>query len=191
MVGTRAVCDTNSFFFGTLNARVSSIAITAEKKSIHKANLFFPSSSCSIHFPLFFFSLLPLTTVIIISMYFTLLTFLTCIMMVIGYPASRFLIEIEEPTIGNQLTKDVMIREDIQTHYENLLDEVISTHDEDFLLKLTYSMTSEKIESLYRPQVNMLLDKSQFTRIHGKYSLNILRLKYSTQLFFFFFFFFK
>ncbi|ORZ17352.1 hypothetical protein BCR42DRAFT_491236 [Absidia repens] len=90
-------------------------------------------------------------------MYFIATIFFMYIMTVIGYPASRFLIEIEEPPIGALLTKDVMIKDDIQTHYENLLDEVISTHNEDFLLKMTYSMTGEKMESFYRPQANMLL----------------------------------
>ncbi|CAO3587200.1 unnamed protein product [Absidia cylindrospora] len=103
-------------------------------------------------------------------MNFIAIVFFMYIMTVIGYPASRFLIEIEEPSIGALLTKDVMIRDDIQTHYENLLDEVISTHSEDFLLKMTYSMTSEKIESFYRPQANILLktNSNPQPEIHSK-----------------------
>ncbi|KAI8089740.1 uncharacterized protein BX664DRAFT_386177 [Halteromyces radiatus] len=83
------------------------------------------------------------------------------ITLVFGYPASKFLIEIEQG-ISSEFNKQVMINEDIQAHYENILDEVISTHNEDFLLTMTHSMTKDKLVSYYRPQINLLLNDDDY-----------------------------
>lgn len=94
-------------------------------------------------------------------MHSILLILLLYSILVFGYPVSRFLIEIQEPSIGMPLTKAVMVKEDIQTFYENLLDEVISAHSEEFLLSLTHSMTLEKVNALYRPQATLLLGSGE------------------------------
>jgi hypothetical protein len=104
-------------------------------------------------------------------MHSILLVLLLYSILVFGYPVSRFLIEIQEPSIGVPLTKSVMVKEDIQTFYENLLDEVISSHSEEFLLSMTHSMTLEKMDALYRPHATLLLGSSD--PIHGKIIFSI------------------
>ncbi|CAO3587235.1 unnamed protein product [Absidia cylindrospora] len=88
-------------------------------------------------------------------------------MIAIAYPVSKFLmIDLQNPANDPILTKDVMIMEDIQTHYENLVDEVISGHSEDFLLSMTWSMSKETLNTVYRPQMSMLL--ANHPTIHDK-----------------------
>ncbi|ORZ17323.1 hypothetical protein BCR42DRAFT_414390 [Absidia repens] len=91
-------------------------------------------------------------------MYSRIIFILLNVMMVISYPVPKFqLIDLQNPADDSSLTKDVMIMEDIQTHYENLVDEVISSHSEDFLLSMTWSMSKDKLNTVYRPQMSMLL----------------------------------
>ncbi|KAI8339449.1 hypothetical protein BC941DRAFT_500957 [Chlamydoabsidia padenii] len=93
-------------------------------------------------------------------MYLFLLVLSLSIMSVLAYPVSRFLIEVQEPTVGMPLSKAMVITEDMQTYYENLLDQIISSHSEEFLLSMANSMTRENMDTIYRPQATMLLGKS-------------------------------
>lgn len=54
---------------------------------------------------------------------------------------------------------NVMIHDDIQSHYENMVDEVVSTHSEDILFRLARAMTDEdSLDALLQPQATVLLD---------------------------------
>ncbi|ORZ18036.1 hypothetical protein BCR42DRAFT_490690 [Absidia repens] len=56
-------------------------------------------------------------------------------------------------------TLNLVIHDDIQTYYENIVDEIISTRSEDVLMKLAHSMSNdESLESLLQPQAITLLD---------------------------------
>ncbi|CAO3598653.1 unnamed protein product [Absidia cylindrospora] len=56
-------------------------------------------------------------------------------------------------------TLNLVVHDDIQTYYENIVDEIISTRSEDVLMKLAHSMNNdESLESLLQPQAVTLLD---------------------------------
>ncbi|CAO3596195.1 unnamed protein product [Absidia cylindrospora] len=55
-------------------------------------------------------------------------------------------------------TINLMIHDDIQGYYENILDEVISTHNEDVLVQLAHSMNDQhSLERLLQPQAIAIL----------------------------------
>lgn len=58
-------------------------------------------------------------------------------------------------------TMNLMIHDDVQGHYENILDEVISTHSEDVLIQMAHSMNDQQsLEHLLQPQAIALLHHS-------------------------------
>ncbi|KAI8332855.1 hypothetical protein BC941DRAFT_473892 [Chlamydoabsidia padenii] len=71
---------------------------------------------------------------------------------------------IQQWTINNNQQPDqtsmmnLMIHDDIQTHYETMVDEIISTHSEDILFQLANSMNDrQSLEQLLQPQAIALL----------------------------------
>ncbi|KAI9299538.1 hypothetical protein BJ944DRAFT_274150 [Cunninghamella echinulata] len=61
-------------------------------------------------------------------------------------------------------TNQMILYDDIQGYYENILDEIISTQSEDLLVRLSNAKNDmDQLTSLLQPQANALLSSSSFS----------------------------